>query len=252
MRHTLLILLVCLAVSCTSDAAPAGSDDVAEPVWTSAAALIAYGLVAGLAAGWFAAGFGSKRLKPQRERPSKTPYDAGATADAGLEQKYYTLVEREKKLQEAHRKQERLFAEYRRLYGPKDKPQKEPAHAVGEQPDALPEENQQVREPARLYFLQPSGDGRFIEANSVADAGNALYELCCSNDQPEEASLRYIGSPRYTSFAIEHEATWILVACERSNLPSPQTQAVRTDTPGKAIYQDGIWQIVEKIKITYV
>lgn len=103
----------------------------------------------------------------------------------------------------------------------------------------------------KLYFLQPTTDGWFKETGQVNGPSDALYELSCKEGRHQEASVQFIDHPVNTAMAIQNESTWILVACERSNIVSAGTTSIRTDVPGKALFKNGAWQITEKARITY-
>lgn len=103
-----------------------------------------------------------------------------------------------------------------------------------------------------VYYLQPSADGRFKEMSKVDSAAEALYELSYQKGHPSVASLKFIDAPGNVFLAIQNEATWILTACERSNIPTDDTRSIQTDAPGEARLNNGEWLIIRKAKITYV
>ena len=118
---------------------------------------------------------------------------------------------------------------------------------------AHPQTQQAVQNLSTLYFLQPTIDGKFKESSRVQERENAIYELSFDKRNGREAKLRFIASNAITSFAIQNEPTWILVACERKNLPSEATKTIHTEEPGAAPYlSSGEWEITQKAKITYV
>jgi hypothetical protein len=102
-----------------------------------------------------------------------------------------------------------------------------------------------------LYYLQPATDGRFRAVNMVNNAADALYALTYQNDNPSEATLKFIDTKENALLAVQNESNWILVACERSNVPTEQTTSIRTDVPGKAVLSSGEWEIIQKARITY-
>lgn len=102
-----------------------------------------------------------------------------------------------------------------------------------------------------LYFLQPSTDGCFGETARVKTAADGLYELSVRQDNPSSALVTFINMPENVSLALQNEPTWILVACERSNIPAPHTRSINTDVPGIAVLRNGEWQVKQKAKISY-
>jgi hypothetical protein len=102
------------------------------------------------------------------------------------------------------------------------------------------------------YYLKPSKDGIFKESSKVNKMMDALYELTYQNENPSEATLAFVDSADNVFGALQNEGTWLLVACERNNFPTPQTKSIRTDEPGRVVFKNGEWQIVQKAKITYI
>jgi len=102
------------------------------------------------------------------------------------------------------------------------------------------------------YYLQPSAESRFKESSKVRTEADALYKLWYQGNNPEEAYFLFIDSPDNVYLSVQNEQTWILVACERSNIPTDNTRSIRTDTPGKAVWRNGEWEILQKAKITYL
>lgn len=107
-------------------------------------------------------------------------------------------------------------------------------------------------EPVVLYYLQPSEDGRFLENSRVDTVTEAVYRLQCQDAQLQEASFSFIDTPDNVFLAVQHEAAWILTACERSNLPGDNTRSIRTDRTGKATLRNGDWEILQKAMVTYL
>lgn len=124
----------------------------------------------------------------------------------------------------------------------------QPASATEENDDEAPVT---AAEPVVLYYLQPSEDGRFRENSRVDTATEAVYRLQCKDARQQEATFSFIDTPDNVFLAVQHEANWILTACERSNLPGDSTRSIRTEQPGKATLRDGDWEILQKAKITY-
>lgn len=103
-----------------------------------------------------------------------------------------------------------------------------------------------------IYYLKPSKDGMFREPSKVNKMMDALYALTYQNENPSEATVAFVDSADNVFGALQNEATWLLAVCERSNFPTPQTKSIRTDEPGRAVFKNGEWEVVQKAKITYI
>lgn len=222
-----------------------------KPFWTG------YGLLAGAALSWVwlrrkgNANQGTIRAK------TKTPVARGPeqneVRDIVLEKELLSLEQKLKVCQYESDRLKRLLAETEQfamvapLQSDKEKPLiQDEATGQSKRPDV---ETQGI---TTMYFLQPATNGCFKAMSEKETAAEALYMLRYRNDNPSEASVHFIDTPENTFLAIQNEPTWILVACERSNIPREHTRSIRTDVPGTAILKNGEWEILYKAKITYV
>ena len=221
--------------------------------------MVCYGFVAGIMLGRIfffrkrASGLpGSEKVTMAAAGSERPKPPSGA--EEKLEQQYYQLEEKLKSVLDENRRLERTLAEYEQL---SRLPQ--PENVSQDSGDSMAENNgmdrtdslAEVPETVSLYYLQPTRDGFFREAGKVSSAADALYELRYQIDNPVEASFKFIDSPNKVFIAVQNEQSWILVACERSNVPSGDTQSIHTDTHGKALRREDEWEIVQKAMITY-
>lgn len=254
----LMILFACTLCACAADApdttareqVTAGAPLASEP------AFACYGIITGLAIGFLL----SRRWPAANKKPGRPMGNTSALprqtqfADRELEQRYMQLEEELKKCRYQNEEFKRELDEALKF----STTEFVPGMQAKQEKDSMPvdrEGNESETKTAgttTVYYLQPSSDGRFKEMSKVHTAADALYELCFQNNNPDEASLKFIDSPGNAFLAIQNEPTWILVACERSNIPSDHTHSVRTDKPGKVVRKNGEWEIVEQAKITYV
>lgn len=243
MKRRLWIAVVALLfASCES--APAGQSlKPEESLWTAPLACLLYGLVAGLTIAWLYLRLAKK--KPGKnvssnnlDREIKEARDAAQRAELGLLHKEVALTAAQSESRELQRKVDEL----ERLIRP----------AITEQVIREHPADEVTAEVADIYyFLQPTTDGRFTQAGAVAREADALYALCPLPGKPEEASLSFIDTPGNVALAIQNEASWILVACERSNIATASTRSIRTETPGRVAWKVGEWVIMQKAKIVY-
>lgn len=261
MRNLFLMLLFAFTLNACAPDTPAtapraqttaGNDLASKP------AFACYGIIAGLVIGllWsrIRVAKNKKPDKPGRQTPNPGLSGQTQLEDRELEYKNMQLEEELKKCRYQNETFKRELDEALKFslteaaQTIKPKPEKDNS-AVNQEEYEQETRNQET---TTLYYLQPAADGRFREMSKVHSAADALYEISYQNNNPGEASLKFIDSPGNAFLAIQNEPTWILVACERSNIPSDHTHSVRTDIPGKAVWKNGEWEILEKAKITYI
>jgi hypothetical protein len=254
----LMILFTCIFCACTSDApeTTVRTQTAADGDLISKPAFACYGVIAGLAMGlvlsrkWAASNKRPGRRRgnsPGPQLPRQTQF-----ADSELEHKFIKLEEELKRCRYQNEAFKRELDEALKFSTTEITQNIKPAKDIRSIDTQANEGEAIVTGITTIYYLQPSADGRFKEMSKVNTAADALYELCYQNNNPDEASLKFIDSSGNAFLAIQNEQTWILVACERSNIPSDHTHSVRTDKPGKAVRKNGEWEILEKAKITYI
>jgi hypothetical protein len=255
MYKTLLIFFVAVIISFSVSGQEKNGEkykDISENFFLSKTAVFGYGMVAGIA---LAVGIVFLSIEKVSHKPS------------GNKKRTATEREKEYKLQELEEKYNLALTECINLKSKIATLESDLAKAREQQPTGMQEtESMVMRDPNRteaqhvptelgstsIYYLQPATDSRFREQGRVSHATDALYVLTYQNNNPSEATLKFIDTPENTSLAVQNESTWILVACERSNIPTEHTTSIRTDTPGKAILRNKEWEILQKAKITYL
>lgn len=253
-----IIFLACTLSSCVIDSndVVTESETSVEHLLISKPALVCYGLIVGVLIGMVLARRRRAMSTSIKKKPAvslQRKFMENHEVDEELERKYYSLEIELKKNQDKNRELERDLAESR-LLSNDDRVQE--TVNVRQEPESCNDVNLNIDSEATrtilLYFLQPSREGWFKEAGRIDNAAEALYELSYQSKNPEEASLKFIDTPSNVFLAVQNEPTWILVACERSNVPFENTSSIRTDIPGKAVLKNGEWEIVQKAMITYI
>jgi hypothetical protein len=249
MRNTLFIIfLACITFSCATE--NKGTDKKAPTIiWdflVSKPVLLGYGIIAGIAGG-YVLGFRKKVL----HKPAN--HNRHQQADSELENKYFDLETRFKKTEHENQQLKRQLAEAEQFSIKADEQKRDTIQTETEKIfDQALKPKPQMQETTTEYYLQPGANSRFKEISKVNNITEALYILTYQNDNPTEAELKFIDTPDNAFLAVQNEPTWILVACERNNVPTEHTTSIRTDIPGKAILKNGEWEILQKAKITYV
>jgi hypothetical protein len=243
MKKVQFILLCAITTPLASYAAGEGRLFIAAgKMFQSVGALVVYGVIAGALLGFLIA----RKMKPSRKKSSRnrqmpmqqdaTPqpwHVSGGTKDLEKEKAELTLELKKVESERDEFKRRLTETEYL-LKGPQA------------------ELKQQVKNPGvqTLYYLQPTTDGLFKVSGNVKHAAEALYQLSCNS--ASEATIRFIDTAENVSYAVQNEVSWILSACERSNISTANTYSIRTDVPGRAILRGDDWEIVQKAKITYI
>jgi len=243
MRRVTLILLFALAIPVATYAMGEGRLFAAVGnIFQSSVALVAYGFMAGVLLGYFIGRMiKSSRKKTAHHRSIPQQQDSGwpipnlAEVSKDLEGENAGLKEELKRLGIERDEYKRHLAETEYLL---NTPQVE-----------YKGHNTRV-EAEILYYLQPTTDGMFKVSGKVNNAAEALYQLRCKNSS--EATIQFIDTPENAAHALQNEHSWILSACERNNIATANTYAIRTDIPGKAMLRGADWEIVQKAKITYI
>lgn len=255
MRNTLVaILFMSMLAACTSETGDADSPIadylVSKPVWVGLA------MIVGAAACFLCLRLISKFENAKRSR-GRGQRQATVQVDKEPEHKVFQLEEELKQCRYEAQELRRALAEAERfsLAGLSQKEQSA-GSASGQTDKTDKRENENNAEPdvqgtATIYYLQPTADGRFKEVSKVNSAAEALYEISYQKSGPSVASFKFIDTQDNVFLAIQNEATWILTACERSNIPTDDTRSIQTDVPGEARLENGEWRIVLKAKITY-
>lgn len=248
-------ILILLLSSCGEGSPePPAMPETEESSWITffiAACCLIAGIIAGtlLSKSRLLAAKGkSSRPEDKKTSTRKTPE---GRSSKGSEQSVYDLEDQLRRAQYTVEELKRRLAEMEKLVEANtlDTMPEIAEPGLGKQNVAAGYEQPLIREP--LYFLQPTTEGWFMEAGQVAERAEALYVLNRKDGRTDEASVQFIDHPANTSMALQNESSWILVACERSNIISAGTTSIRTDAPGKAILKNGAWQIIVKAKITY-
>lgn len=231
--------LLCLSASCNPKQA-AGEDTGAKFVW---------------ALGGLAAGAAMGMCLPRRRKPVAAPAGKTGLTQPGmvaLEQKLFEAEDLLKAEQHRCRELQRQLSEAQKLAGTPapdravPAPDARPGSAGAEAaPDSVPAAG------TRLYYMQPTAEGRFPESGRTDSAENAVYALTVDTADQHTATLCFIDTAENVQLALKHESAWLLVACERSNRHTPATRSIITETAGRVLWQDDAWQIVEKARIRY-
>jgi len=214
-----------------------------DSFWTGPLACLLYGVIAGMVTG--ALLFRLTGAKPEkkagsddRDKEIKEARRAAKLAEQELAHREIALSAAKNECRELQRKVDEL----ERLIRP----------TIAEQPMEETASDQAAAERTdRYYFLQPTTEGRFTPAGAVTREADALYELQLLPGSQEEASLSFIDTPGNVALAVQNEANWILVACERSNIATASTRSIRTEVPGRVVRKEGGWVILQKARITY-
>ncbi len=252
-----LIFLTVILPACAPDT---GHTDAGATLWDyfdTKPFWAGYGLLAGAALGWILlrkkGSANQGRTRAKTKAPDVQRQEQSGVRDTVLEKELLSLEQKLKVCQYENDQLKRLVAETEQfakaspLQSDKEGPLIQ--EKVAEQSERPDPETQGI---TTMYFLQPSINGRFKAMSEKETAAEALYMLRFRNDNPSEASVHFIDTPENTFLAIQNEPTWILVACERSNIPRDNTRSIRTDVPGTAVLKNGEWEILHKAKITYV
>ncbi len=244
-----VMLLAGMLTGCTSGPGAGAETDFADSL-LSTPALMTYALIAGvgLALLWAKMSRKTQHKAPVRQPRPISPSSAPVSLqEQEPEDRIFQLEEALKQCRYEQEQLKRELAEAEQLSLTVVPERPYPVRETGD--DEPPAQPVPV---TTLYYLQPSAEGRFLQTSKVAAAEEALYIFHCREDNPDVASFSFMDRPRNTFLAVQNEPTWILPACERSNLPNDDTASIRTDIPGEAVWKEGVWEIIRKAKITYL
>lgn len=232
-----------LILSSNAAIPPAGSANDYSSFFYSAPAFALYGLVTGLVIGIL---FSRRRHAAKRRRRREHQYTGASLVTAAeplvrgswSDREYLDLLQKFDALKSRNEDLQRENAELSKWNASAVTPP-EPPVPVPATPEAI------------LYFLQPT-EGKFKESGRVARASDALYELTPDRAGGTEGTFRFVSVPDNVSMAVQNESNWILVACDRNNLPTTRTQRIQTETPGSVVKRGADWEILKKARISYV
>lgn len=263
MRNLILMsLLTFLLPSCAAGettTGPAQEQDLWDAL-LSKPAIGLYGMAAGLAIGLAVARQRAAKLKKRAANKERTPGDTGdlLSLHTALGQHEQLIAELQFKLKASTHEQDMLKRSLAEAEQFSATPVRQRGPDIDQ--DDIPENKSQpavtkasgLTDTTTLYYLKPSKEGSFKDSSKVKRPEEALYQLTYRNENPAQAALTFVDLPDNVYGAVQNEATWLLVVCERSNLPTPQTTSIRTDLPGIAVLKNGDWEVLQKAKITYV
>lgn len=255
MYKTLLIFLVAFMMSASVSGQENNgkeSQDTSESFFLSKTAVFAYGMIGGIIVAVGIVLLSVERIshKPHGNKKGTIAERKNEWEQQELEGKYNDALDKCRNLEAKIETLKSELATARQIQKPG---RAEIENTATSDPNEIKTQHTTAEQGSTtLYYLQPATDNRFREQSKVSNAADALYVLTYQNNNPSEATLKFIDTPENTSLAVQNESTWILVACERSNIPTERTRSIRTDTPGKAILRNKEWEILQKAKITYL
>lgn len=104
----------------------------------------------------------------------------------------------------------------------------------------------------KIIFLgRVNSRGVFVRADRVMKPGMSIFRLSTNNGLTGTFSVVDDDSVAETAF--EDPGKWLLGGCIAKDIFNTDGyRAIRTETPGTAVFEDGAWRVIRKAKIRYI